>query len=93
MGGKTGMVYLHRLVMAHHIKRALYPNEVVHHIDGNPCNNEIDNLLLFPSEQDHIDFHFGEWRFCGQVCRLGWAYFDEDLRQDWDLADVYAKVL
>jgi hypothetical protein len=34
--------------------RYLRPEEVVHHIDGNPSNNRLDNLRLFASQSDHI---------------------------------------
>lgn len=42
----TGYILEHRLVMAKHLGRPLYPTETVHHIDGNTKNNNIDNLQL-----------------------------------------------
>lgn len=52
----SGLKYIleHRLVMEQHLGRYLGPKEVVHHIDGNPSNNVIDNLQLFASQEDHI---------------------------------------
>lgn len=50
----TKYVLEHRYVMEQHIGRYLSPLEVVHHRDGNPSNNTIDNLQLFPSQQEHI---------------------------------------
>lgn len=44
----------HRLVMEHHLGRYLDPNEVVHHLDGNPTNNAIENLRLYSSQSEHI---------------------------------------
>ncbi len=44
----------HRLVMEQHIGRYLEPTEVVHHIDGNPRNNDISNLRLYASQSEHI---------------------------------------
>ena len=44
----------HRLVMESKIGRYLEQNEVVHHIDGNPRNNNIENLELFSSQSEHI---------------------------------------
>jgi len=43
----------HRLVMAEHIGRCLEPWEVVHHIDGDNCNNSLENLLLLPHRAMH----------------------------------------
>ena len=36
----------HRVAMSHYLRRALYPNETVHHKDGNRTNNNLDNLEL-----------------------------------------------
>lgn len=44
----------HRLVMEQHLGRYLDPEEVVHHVDGDPSNNDIENLQLFASQSEHI---------------------------------------
>lgn len=44
----------HRLVMEQHLGRYLLPTEVIHHIDGNPRNNDISNLRLYASQSEHI---------------------------------------
>ena len=44
--GYDGYVYEHRYVMEVHLGRALAKNEIVHHIDGDKLNNDIDNLQL-----------------------------------------------
>jgi hypothetical protein len=51
---KQGSVAEHRLVMESHIGRFLYYGEVVHHINGDPADNRIDNLELFVSNKDHL---------------------------------------
>jgi hypothetical protein len=52
-----GYVAEHRLVMEAKIGRFLENNEVVHHIDQNKKNNNIGNLMLFPSSELHSKFH------------------------------------
>ena len=53
MARKDGYVMEHRLMMAKKIGRLLNRVECVHHIDHNPNNNEISNLLLFPNNASH----------------------------------------
>lgn len=47
----------HRYVMEQHLGRFLEPHEVVHHIDGNPRNNDIANLQLLDDPAAHNQFH------------------------------------
>ena len=47
-------VAVHRLVFEEHLGRFLRPDEVVHHIDGNPQNNNISNLELFENNGKHL---------------------------------------
>ena len=51
----------HRVVMEEHLGRSLSPNEVVHHKDGNPQNNDISNLELL-SRSAHIAIHRDEMK-------------------------------
>ena len=52
--GKRTYILEHRLVMEQYIGRYLLPDEVVHHKDSNPSNNDISNLELFSSQSEHI---------------------------------------
>lgn len=49
--------YEHRELMERHIGRALDPQEVVHHIDNDPKNNVITNLILFANNAEHRKCH------------------------------------
>lgn len=55
-----GYVLEHRLVMERHIGRPLSAEEVVHHIDRNRRNNQIQNLMLLPSKEEHSLLHARE---------------------------------
>lgn len=54
MATKRGYVAEHRLLMAELLGRPLLPAEVVHHVDGNPENNDLSNLMMFGSNADHL---------------------------------------
>jgi hypothetical protein len=46
-----------RFVMEEHLCRKLLPEEVVHHIDENPANDDISNLQLLPNQSEHMKIH------------------------------------
>lgn len=57
----SGLKYIleHRLIMEQHLGRYLRPEEVVHHIDGNPRNNALSNLRLYATQAEHMrDAHW-----------------------------------
>lgn len=51
-----GSVAEHRLIMEKHLKRFLKRYEIIHHIDGDPYNNDIENLHLC-SQKEHVRIH------------------------------------
>ena len=50
----------HRLVMQKYLGRKLIKGEVVHHINGNGLDNNLNNLMLFPTQKAHTEFHYEE---------------------------------
>ena len=50
-------IYEHILVVEKFIGRELFEGEVIHHIDSNKQNNNINNLMLFPNQAAHAHFH------------------------------------
>ena len=47
----------HRIIMENYLGRKLKQTEVVHHKDGDPKNNRIENLMLFENQSKHNKFH------------------------------------
>lgn len=54
----TGYVKTARLVIEKNLGRYLDPEEVVHHIDGDVTNNDINNLMLFENKSEHTKYHW-----------------------------------
>lgn len=44
----------HRLVVEASLGRYLLPGEVVHHVNGDPEDNRLENLVLFSSNAEHL---------------------------------------
>ena len=53
-----GYVREHVLIMEQKLGRYLSDSEVIHHIDGNPGNNDPNNLMLFENQSKHLSYHF-----------------------------------
>ena len=52
----------HRHIMEQHLGRHLEKSEVVHHRDGNPSNNMLDNLVLTKNQSEHVKSHCKHFR-------------------------------
>ena len=47
------------------VRRKLYCEEVVHHIDGNKLNNRPNNLMVFMNQEAHLRHHQNNYRYSG----------------------------
>ena len=67
----------HIYVMETHLERRLEANEVVHHIDGNKTNNNIDNLFLTTIE-DHNKIHACSEKLIFELFKKGIVVFNKE---------------
>lgn len=54
---KAGYIKEHRVIVENFIGRLLKKEEVVHHIDGDRLNNNVNNLMIFKNQSCHMKFH------------------------------------
>lgn len=52
-------IYYHRWIMEQHLGRKLTRSEVVHHINGDPHDNRIENLMIL-SQSDHMKLELSQ---------------------------------
>lgn len=55
-----GYVYEHRLIVEQYLGRYLDKKETVHHINSNPIDNRIENLMVFSTTGSHTRHEFGK---------------------------------
>lgn len=66
---KTRKIILqHRWIMEEHLGRKLLPNENVHHIDGNPGNNDLSNLIIL-TKSAHHSLHGKNYQRTCAICQ------------------------
>lgn len=53
---KNHKIYLHVYIFENYLGRKLETDEVIHHIDLDKTNNDINNLMLFPTSKEHLKF-------------------------------------
>lgn len=61
---KQGYILEHRLIMEKHIGRPVERKERVHHINGIPDDNRIENLKLFCNQSGHMAMCHSKKRDC-----------------------------
>lgn len=79
---KNGYVLMHRVVVENHIGRLLGADEEVHHIDKNPFNNDMSNLMLL-TKDEHRAIHDSDRKAVPVtlVCYGCGKWFDRERRQ------------
>ena len=75
----------HRLNVEIKIGRKLTKAERVHHLDENKKNNNIENLMVFPSQKAHQSFHLKikQFGFTGPIKRQiknRWIEFKQEIK-------------
>ena len=75
---KYGYVLAHRVIVENAIGRLLTKDEVVHHIDGNGLNNDLENLEILTIKEHNLlhgklHANHGRWRYLRgcrcEICR------------------------
>jgi nucleoside 2-deoxyribosyltransferase len=96
-----GKRYLeHRLVVEKELGRKLKSEEIIHHIDNDKQNNNIENLVVL-SNKEHAQLHASYDAIIGKLIKDGTAWFNKEKNiveyigpklysdSDWDYAKVY----
>ena len=59
-----------RLIMSEHLGRVLTSDELVHHVNGDSLNNNVNNLMVV-SQREHRQLHKGAlWHASSRRCRV-----------------------
>ena len=74
---KGGYVTEHRIVMELHLGRRLKEGEVIHHIDGDKTNNNLNNLFL-TDKKNHRDLHHSIEKIAFSLMQLGLIKFENN---------------
>jgi len=77
--GKGKYIFEHRKAMETLLGRKLNKNEIIHHIDGDKLNNDINNLLLFKTQKDHAKHHGLLQEFSYKLIKDGIIRYDKEM--------------
>jgi hypothetical protein len=89
---KHGYVFCHRKVMQEYLGRKLTDDEVVHHIDGDKLNNDIENLYL-TDKSKHAIAHDSAEKLCLELYKKGFVDFNKETGQYQLSVDKKIKTL
>ena len=67
---KYEVILVYRFIVAQSIGRKLKENEVVHHIDGNCLNNDLNNLVIM-TRNEHSRHHAVELNTADRIKKYG----------------------
>jgi len=93
----NGYILEHRFLVEKHIGRYLGKHEIVHHINGNPRDNRIDNLKLCSSVGEHLKHHYRKFHnlnnnekyrqcsICHKIFKLSVSNFHKSKRSPYGL--------
>lgn len=76
-----GYVAEHRMIMELHLGRDLGHLEVIHHLDGDKSNNEIENLVCCKNSRKHNRIHTKMEIFVEKLIREGKVFYDREERE------------
>jgi hypothetical protein len=82
----------HIVIMETLLQRDLTQEEVVHHINGDKLDNDIDNLLLCSSDKEHRQLHNQLEQLSMKLIQTGIIIFNPTTRQ-YEMADVKLREL
>lgn len=68
----------HRLVVEQSIGRQLKKEEIVHHIDGDKLNNQLDNLALCKNKSEHQKAHYSLEIIALELYKAGFIEYDSE---------------
>jgi len=78
--GYGGAIREHILVMENRLGRSLQKGEVVHHIDGDKTNNQLDNLDLL-SVKEHNNCHAKSEEVVFELYKQGVVGYNRDTKR------------
>jgi hypothetical protein len=76
-----GYVLEHRYIMEKHLGRPLKKKEVIHHIDGDKANNNIDNLVLCDNAREHNIIHTEMELFVEKLIKEKRVKYDREAKE------------